>query len=192
MDDRFVRLERCKADTAGGFRPPDGVRRCSRAAGAGVAGQGGLTRRARAGGGVPQPDQVSGGGQHGPGARADPCVRPLSGQECGLAQLRTPCVQRGVPGRGRAASGPAGQRTPRSPGCCLQVRAANLSGDCHVGHEWNRGNFGLRGHHQVCVRRRAQLSVAMNPSCTGARAKAAVDSAFQPCFEDTAPFDRIP
>ena len=25
VDDRFIRLEKCKPDTAGGFRPPDGV-----------------------------------------------------------------------------------------------------------------------------------------------------------------------
>ena len=75
---------------------------------------------------------------------------------------------------------------------CMQVRAANLSGDCQFGHEWNRGNFGLKGQHQTCVRRRAQLSVAMNPNCKGIRAKAAVDAAFPPCFEDTSPFDRIP
>ena len=75
---------------------------------------------------------------------------------------------------------------------CMQVRAANLSGDCQFGHEWNRGNFGLKGQHQTCVRRRAQLSVAMNPNCKGIRAKAAVDAAFPPCFDDTSPFDRIP
>jgi Peptidase M76 family len=43
---------------------------------------------------------------------------------------------------------------------------------------------------QVCVRRRAELSVAMNPHCGPKKAKAAVDKVFDQCFADTAPFDR--
>ncbi|KAK9915854.1 hypothetical protein WJX75_005171 [Coccomyxa subellipsoidea] len=59
--------------------------------------------------------------------------------------------------------------------------------------ELMRGNTGFRGQHQRCVRRRAELSVAMNPHCRGpGRAKQAVDNAFEQCFADTAPFDRIP
>lgn len=74
-----------------------------------------------------------------------------------------------------------------------QVRAASLSGDCSFTQELLRGNLGITGQHQKCVRRRAQLSVAMNPACQlpGA-AKAAVDACFDECFRDTAPFDRIP
>ena len=46
---------------------------------------------------------------------------------------------------------------------------------------------------QACARRRAALSVAMNPSCSApGRAAAAVDAVFDACFADTAPFDRIP
>jgi len=48
---------------------------------------------------------------------------------------------------------------------CLQVRAANLSGDCKMKQEWARGNYGLRGQHKICIRRRAEISVAMNPNC---------------------------
>ena len=43
---------------------------------------------------------------------------------------------------------------------------------------------------QVCVRRRAELSVAMNPHCGPRKARAAVDKVFDRCFADTAPFDR--
>ena len=44
---------------------------------------------------------------------------------------------------------------------------------------------------QVCVKRRAELSVAMNPSCSSQwKARAAVDRVFDRCFADTAPFDR--
>lgn len=76
---------------------------------------------------------------------------------------------------------------------CSEVRAASLSGDCHFKQELMRGNTGFRGQHQRCVRRRAELSVAMNPHCRGpGRAKQAVDNAFEQCFADTAPFDRIP
>lgn len=56
-----------------------------------------------------------------------------------------------------------------------------------------RGNLALRKQHQVCVRRRAELSVAMNPACTGpAHAAEVVDAVFERCFRDTAPFDRRP
>ena len=76
---------------------------------------------------------------------------------------------------------------------CSEVRAASLSGDCKFRMEAMRGHFGLKAHHQECVRRRAELSVAMNPYCGGPKAaKAAVDKAFAPCFADTAPFDRRP
>ena len=72
------------------------------------------------------------------------------------------------------------------------MRSASLSGDCHFKLELARGNWGFKGQHQQCVRRRAELSVAMNPHCGRLAAKAAVDSAFERCFADTAPFDRIP
>ena len=74
----------------------------------------------------------------------------------------------------------------------LQVRAANLSGDCWWKQEMLRGNLGIRAQHKACVRRRAELSVGMNPYCGGAKARAAVDAVFDTCFKDTQPFDRIP
>jgi inner membrane protease ATP23 len=49
----------------------------------------------------------------------------------------------------------------------LQIRAANLSGDCTLGMEFVRGNLSeaLVGQHKRCVRRRALLSVSLNPYC---------------------------
>ena len=73
-----------------------------------------------------------------------------------------------------------------------QIRAASLSGDCSFKQEFLRGNWSIKGQHQVCVKRRAELSVAMNPSCTGPRARAAIDKVYDVCFQDTAPFDRRP
>jgi inner membrane protease ATP23 len=77
---------------------------------------------------------------------------------------------------------------------CSEVRAASLSGDCSFANEVMRGHAGVRGQHQACARRRAALSVAMNPACVGGprEAEAAVDRVFDACFADTAPFDRIP
>lgn len=91
------------------------------------------------------------------------------------------------------------------------MRAAALSGDCSFGAEVSRGNWGLRAQAQACARRRAALSVAMNPACGGGsvttsiggggafgsnnsskKAREAVDRVFEACFADTAPFDRMP
>lgn len=58
----------------------------------------------------------------------------------------------------------------------LQIRAANLSGDCALMQEVLRGNLSLQpaawgwgpgGWQERCVRRRAALSVAMNSACKG-------------------------
>lgn len=73
-----------------------------------------------------------------------------------------------------------------------QVRAATLSGDCDLVQELMRGNFRLKGQFQNCVKRRAELSVKMNPCCSDVAAKAAVEKVFDRCFRDTAPFDRLP
>lgn len=75
---------------------------------------------------------------------------------------------------------------------CSEIRAASLSGDCNWGQEVQRGNYGIRKQHQVCVKRRAELSLSMNPPCQGLRGKLAVDSVFDSCYKDTTPFDRIP
>ncbi|KAJ7537105.1 hypothetical protein O6H91_12G097500 [Diphasiastrum complanatum] len=75
---------------------------------------------------------------------------------------------------------------------CSEIRAANLSGDCHFKQEFNRGNFGFQKHHQVCVKRRALLSVAMNPNCSKSDAESAIDAVWSTCYKDTQPFDRVP
>jgi len=54
---------------------------------------------------------------------------------------------------------------------CTEIRAANLSGDCSFSQEFARGNFNLRAQQQKCVRRRAELSVAMNPTSQGTAAR---------------------
>ena len=73
------------------------------------------------------------------------------------------------------------------------MRAANLSGDCSWRMEVDRGNFNFTGQQRACVRRRAELSVSMNPACQGIGvARAAIDGCFEACMADTAPFDRAP
>lgn len=75
----------------------------------------------------------------------------------------------------------------------FQVRAASLSGDCSFLNELNRAEFNFRGQHVACVRRRAALSVSMNPHCPSAQAaREAVDQVWDRCFYDTSPFDRRP
>lgn len=77
---------------------------------------------------------------------------------------------------------------------CTEIRAATLSGDCTFGREIDRANInplkiGAAG--ERCIRRRAQLSVAMNPTCKSkGAAVAAVDRAWKICSVDYAPFDR--
>jgi inner membrane protease ATP23 len=79
---------------------------------------------------------------------------------------------------------------------CTEIRAANLSGDCSFWRELNRSNIsplGISMAGQHCIRRRAQISVLMNPACpSNGVAEAAVDKAWSTCFADTAPFDRVP
>jgi hypothetical protein len=76
----------------------------------------------------------------------------------------------------------------------LQIRAANLSGDCSFYQEFVRGNLSeaMVGQHKRCVRRRALLSVSLNPHCQGGKAEQAVGDMMKHCFRDTDPFPRIP
>ena len=55
----------------------------------------------------------------------------------------------------------------------------------------NRGNvlLAVSGAGARCIRRRAELSVAMNPACPSESAAArAVEEAWGDCFKDRAPF----
>jgi hypothetical protein len=45
---------------------------------------------------------------------------------------------------------------------------------------------------QICVKRRAQISVALNPHCSQDQAIQAVDNVWNTCYKDTRPFDRVP
>ncbi|KAJ1979725.1 Mitochondrial inner membrane protease atp23 [Dimargaris xerosporica] len=75
---------------------------------------------------------------------------------------------------------------------CTEVRAASLSGDCRFLREINRLQFGLAKQHQVCVKRRAILSLKANPYCSAPGvAEEAVNKVFKSCFNDTRPFDEI-
>eukprot|EP00050_Salpingoeca_kvevrii_P019220 m.83690 g.83690 ORF g.83690 m.83690 type:complete len:183 (+) comp8312_c1_seq1:151-699(+) len=76
---------------------------------------------------------------------------------------------------------------------CTEIRAASLSGDCFMSNEWfNRLNFGLSKHHQKCVKRRAMRSIVAVKGISEEEAYKAIDSVFDVCYADTAPFDRIP
>jgi inner membrane protease ATP23 len=79
---------------------------------------------------------------------------------------------------------------------CTEIRAARLSGDCTFGRELDRGNIqltNLGGQGARCIRRRAELSVAMHPSCPDVETAAnAVSMAWAACYKDTAPFDEHP
>lgn len=76
---------------------------------------------------------------------------------------------------------------------CSEIRAAALSGDCSFGREvFLRRNFGFGKQFQRCVQRRAEISVGMNPNCDPLETKRAVRTAWDACYNDTAPFDRLP
>ncbi|XP_024363931.1 mitochondrial inner membrane protease ATP23 isoform X1 [Physcomitrium patens] len=75
----------------------------------------------------------------------------------------------------------------------IQIRAANLSGDCAWKRELLRGNTNLqKQHQQICVRRRALISVSLNPHCSMHRSMAVIDRVWKTCYNDTQPFDRTP
>lgn len=75
---------------------------------------------------------------------------------------------------------------------CSEIRAAALSGDCDWLREVNRGHMRLGGQFKRCIKRRAEISVRMNRNCTPLQAREAVERAFEACYNDTAPFERIP
>ncbi|KAJ3612097.1 hypothetical protein NHX12_020374 [Muraenolepis orangiensis] len=75
---------------------------------------------------------------------------------------------------------------------CSEIRAANLSGDCNFSSELNRFHFGLKGHRQACVRDRALRSMLAVRKISREEAGKIVDEVFDSCFNDHAPFDRIP
>eukprot|EP01064_Diplonema_japonicum_P021402 TRINITY_DN30942_c0_g1_i1.p1 TRINITY_DN30942_c0_g1~~TRINITY_DN30942_c0_g1_i1.p1 ORF type:complete len:257 (+),score=44.94 TRINITY_DN30942_c0_g1_i1:57-773(+) len=79
---------------------------------------------------------------------------------------------------------------------CSEIRAARLSGECAIGEELLRGKSiagdgGKLPLGQQCVQRRAVLSVSHNPTCSRI-ASTAVDTAWEACIADTAPYHRFP
>ncbi|KAL3757925.1 hypothetical protein ACHAWU_002845 [Discostella pseudostelligera] len=76
---------------------------------------------------------------------------------------------------------------------CTEIRAENLSGECHWLREVQNGRMltDFLGHGAKCVKRRAQLSVKANPNCAE-KAEEYVEAAFERCYKDTFPFDRHP
>ncbi|XP_061495863.1 mitochondrial inner membrane protease ATP23 homolog [Rhineura floridana] len=75
---------------------------------------------------------------------------------------------------------------------CSEIRAANLSGDCSLLTEMTRLKFGLKQHHQSCVRDRAVRSILAVRKLSKEVAEKAVDEVFESCFNDHEPFDRVP
>nr|XP_044987768.1 mitochondrial inner membrane protease ATP23 homolog [Jaculus jaculus] len=73
-----------------------------------------------------------------------------------------------------------------------EIRASNLSGDCSLLNEILRFRFGLKQHHQTCVRDRAILSILAVRNINKKEAQKAVDDVFESCFNDLEPFGRIP
>lgn len=79
---------------------------------------------------------------------------------------------------------------------CSEIRAARLSGDCELLEEIKRGRlpplnpFKLKDHLASCVRRRAILSMNMNPLCPDDPElnEATVLQEWDSCFVDTQPF----
>ena len=76
---------------------------------------------------------------------------------------------------------------------CTEIRAENLSGECHWLRELQSGRMftDFVGHGEKCVKRRAALSVKANPNCAE-KADEYVEAAFERCYKDTFPFDRHP
>ena len=70
---------------------------------------------------------------------------------------------------------------------CAEIRASSLSGECDFLHEVYRGKVSLAAGHEKCTKRRANLSVGMNPNCQKIAADA-VEAGFGPCYADRAPF----
>lgn len=75
---------------------------------------------------------------------------------------------------------------------CSEIRAANLSGDCSFSTELFRFNLGLKEHQQECVRGRAVRSILAVRKISREEAQKIVNEVFDSCFNDHAPFGRIP
>jgi len=70
---------------------------------------------------------------------------------------------------------------------CTEIRASAISGECDSMLELARGNRTIVKGHQLCTKRRAEISVSANPYCKEISA-AAVEAIFDQCYNDTSPF----
>ena len=70
---------------------------------------------------------------------------------------------------------------------CTEIRAANLSGDCKLVNEINRGNFRISGQGERCIKRRAEISLRSHEHCKNI-AKQAISKVFPDCVADLSPF----
>lgn len=75
---------------------------------------------------------------------------------------------------------------------CTEIRAASLSGDCSLTNEMLRFKFGIKQHHQTCVRDRAVGSIMAARKVSQETAEKAVNEVFDSCFNDREPFGRVP
>lgn len=72
---------------------------------------------------------------------------------------------------------------------CAEIRASALSGECRYNIERQRGIMkGVSGQLQKCVKRRATVSLNINPHCYNQDSAAVVEKVFEKCFADIEPF----
>lgn len=76
---------------------------------------------------------------------------------------------------------------------CSEIRASSLSGECRLMLQfWYRAINKVGKGHQECVKRRAIISLQLNPNCESKEhATKIVDEVFESCFNDTRPFEEI-
>lgn len=72
---------------------------------------------------------------------------------------------------------------------CTEIRASAISGECDSMLELARGNKIITKGHQICTKRRAEISVSANPHCKDIAA-AAIEAVFDQCYNDSSPFKK--
>jgi len=78
---------------------------------------------------------------------------------------------------------------------CTEIRAANLSGDCFWSQQFAQKfmwQVKFKKQQQRCVKDHAVKSIVLVKEISDAKAREIVDSVFEQCFHDTAPYERIP
>ena len=182
----FIKIRHCDAEVGGGFRAPDGVIVCYNH--------------------LASQEEVTHALTHELIHAYDHCRWVLTSSDDALVALPTaltrttrdvrPSVRPFVRSLARSFALRRGKDldwTNCQHHACSEIRAASLSGDCNFKMELLRGHYSIARQHQACVKRRALLSVKMNPYCQGRGvAEDAVERAFETCFRDTSPFDRRP